>query len=63
VGARVRDTCSSSGIRVLIDGSLHLLEELVNIQKIILSPQVGHGRQSVLMLQRGTMNTALVTTN
>lgn len=43
---------SSSGVGVLIDGALHLLEDVVNLDEVILGANVAHGRQRVMLLVR-----------
>lgn len=50
----MRSSLSNSGrssvVRILVDGRLKLLKELVNVDEIALSPQVGK-RKRVLVLR------------
>lgn len=41
VVAGMRDTCGSGMVGVLIDGALQLFQELIDVQKIALGPEVG----------------------
>jgi hypothetical protein len=49
--AGLLDTSCSCGVRALVDSRLHLLEELIDVHQIILSSQVGHRWESVLVLR------------
>lgn len=48
MGTRLRDTCCSDMVLALVNGVLHLLQKLINVEQIVLSAHVGHGRQLVL---------------
>ena len=51
VGTWLLNACCSCSIGALIDGRLHLLEELIDVHQIILGSQVGHRWESVLVLR------------
>lgn len=58
MSARLGNTSSSNMVVVLINGVLHLFQELINVDQVVLGPNIAHGRQ--LVLER--MRTAAVTT-
>jgi len=41
VVAGMSNTCGCGVVGVLVDGTLQLLQELINVQKITLGPEVG----------------------
>lgn len=61
VGAGLLDTSSRGRVGALVDGGLHLLQELVDIEEIGLGSQVGHGRERVLVLGHGRAACAVAT--
>ena len=50
MGTWLLHTSSGSSIRALVNGRLHLLQELIDVHQIILRSQVGHWRKSILVL-------------
>jgi hypothetical protein len=53
MGSGLLDTSSCGRVGALVDGGLHLLEELVDVEEVGLGPQIGHRRESILMLGHG----------
>lgn len=58
MSARLGNASSSDVVVILVNGVLHLLQELINVHQVILGPSIAHRRQ--LVLER--MRTAAVTT-
>jgi hypothetical protein len=54
VSTRLSHACSGNILIALVDGVLHLLQELINVDQIVLGADVGHGRKMVC----GSMTTA-----
>lgn len=52
VRAGLVDSSGRGSIRVLINGALHLLQQLIDLNQIILRPNVRHRRQRVVLLIR-----------
>lgn len=50
---------SSVGVGALVDGGLHLLEELINVHQVGFGSKVGHGRESVLLLRKPMTSMAI----
>lgn len=44
VGSGLLDTCGCGVVRVLVNGTLQLFQELIDVQKVALRPQVGQGK-------------------
>jgi hypothetical protein len=63
MGARLGNTRSSHIVVVLIYSILHLLQELINIDQIVLGPHVTHGRQVVGRCGGSTPGAVSATTN
>jgi hypothetical protein len=59
VSTGLSHTGRSDVLVALVDGVLHLLQELININQIVLSADVGHGRK---MVCRGMTTTRAVAT-
>lgn len=49
MGAWLLNACGGSSIGALINGGLHLFEELVNVHQVVLGSQVGQ-REGILVL-------------
>jgi hypothetical protein len=49
VRAGLVDTSGGSCVGALVDGALHLLQDLVNLDQVGLGANVGHGRQLVVL--------------
>lgn len=58
VGTGLGDSCCCDVVIILVDGVLHLFQELVDVDQIILSPGITHRRQLVLNGLRGAVTTA-----
>jgi hypothetical protein len=54
VGAGLGNTSSSHVLITLVDSVLHLLQELINVDEIVLGANVGHRRQVVGRRLRAT---------
>lgn len=54
------NTSGCGRVGALIDGGLHLLQELVDVQEVVLGSQVGHWWEGILMLGDGTTATTSV---
>jgi hypothetical protein len=57
--AGLGNTGSSHILIAFVDSVLHLLKELINVDQIVLSPNIGHGGQVVT---RGLVSTTAITT-
>lgn len=57
VGTRLGDSCCCDVVIILVDGVLHLFQELVDVDQIILGPGITHGRQLVLNGLRAAVTT------
>ena len=55
MGARLGNASRGNIVIVLINGVLHLFQELINVDQIILGPDIGHGRQLVLDRMRAAV--------
>jgi hypothetical protein len=47
MGTRLGDTSSRHIVIILIDSILHLLQELINVDQIVLGADVAHGREMI----------------
>lgn len=63
VRARLVHASSGSRVGVLVDGALHLLKDLVDLDQIVLGADVGHGRQSVGLVVGVVVVVAINTAN
>ena len=57
VGTRLGDSCCCDVVIILVDGVLHLFQELVDVDQIILGTGITHGRQLVLNGLRAAVTT------
>lgn len=48
--SRLVHTSGSCGVGVLVHCALHLLENLIDLDQVILGADIGHGRESVMLL-------------
>lgn len=51
VSSSILDASCGCEVGILVDSVLHLLEELINVQKVILGSQVGHWWQGILVVR------------
>ena len=59
VCSRLLDTCCCGGVRTLVDGRLHLLQELINVHEIVLGSKIWHWWECILMLGHWTTVTSV----